>query len=253
MTEFEYRLSEELRPMEKSLAEKDVGVTIDDNLNFEKHMTEKINKANAVLGAIRRSFQYLDNRTFKLLYTSLVRPIIEYANPIWSPYKLKHIDMLENLQRRATKLLPGMRDLTYPERLRKMDLPSLAYRRHRGDLIEVFKIINKKYDPEVCNDFFILAETRMTRGHSKKLCKHQSRLELRRNTFRNRIVDIWNSLPQKIVDCKSVLSFEKNLDKFWRGQDSMFLYREDINTRSAQNHLYRTAEEDGDLILEAST
>ena len=224
VTEYEYRLSENLRPMEKSQAEKDVGVIIDDNLSFEKHMAEKINKANAVLGAIRRSFQYLDNRTFKLLYTSLVRPVLEYANPVWSPYKLKHIDMLESLQRRATKLLPGMCNLTYSERLHKLKLPSLAYRRHRGDLIEVFKIVNEKYDPEVCSDFFTFAETSVTRGHSKKIFKTQSRLEVRRNSFRNRIVDIWNSLPQKVVDCKSVLSFERNLDKFWREQDNMFLY-----------------------------
>ena len=79
----------------------DVGVTIDENLSFEKHMTDKINKANSVLGAIRQSFQYLDNKFFKLLYTSMVRPLLEYANPAWSPYKIKHVDMLENVQRRG--------------------------------------------------------------------------------------------------------------------------------------------------------
>ena len=97
----------------------------------------------------------------------MVRPLLEYCNPVWSPYKIKHIDMLENLQR-ATRLLPGMDNLNYAERLAKLNLPSLTYRRHRGDLIEVYKIITHKYDPEVC-DMFELREYGITRGHTKKI------------------------------------------------------------------------------------
>ena len=249
--ECEYKLREHLKPMEKSTAEKDVGVIIDDQLNFEKHMTEKINKANRVLGAIRRTFQYLDNKTFRLLYTSLVRPIVEYANPIWCPYKLKYIDMLEKLQRRATKLLPGMDNLNYPERLEILKLPSLAYRRHRGDLIETFKIVNEKYDPEVCEGFFKYRESG-TRGHSKKIFKERARLEVRRNSFKIRVVDIWNSLPQKLVNCNSVPSFERNLDKFWKKQDNQFHYRENISTKLAHSYVFNTIEEDQELATQVN-
>ena len=92
-----------------------------------------------------------------------------------------------------------------------------------------------------------------TRGHSKKIFKERAKYEIRRNYFKYRVVDIWNSLPQKVVDCKSVLSFEKNLDKFWEEQDTMFLFREDINTKSAQNYLYKTVEKDEELIPKVNT
>ena len=100
---FRYNLNEGMPDMEITTTEKDIGVTIDNKLNFEKHMTEKVNKANSVLGVIRRSFEYLNKDSFIMLYKSLVRPHIEYANQIWAPYKQKHIDMLEKVQKRATK------------------------------------------------------------------------------------------------------------------------------------------------------
>ena len=68
------------------------------------HIAEKVNKANSVAGAIRRSFEYLDKDSFKKLYTALVRPRLEYANAVWNPYKKKDITTLENVQRRATKI-----------------------------------------------------------------------------------------------------------------------------------------------------
>ena len=68
-----------------------------------------MNKANSILCVIRRSFEYLDARTFRLLYTSLVRPHLEYANVVWNPYKMKHVDMIDNVQR----LVPGLDTLDY--------------------------------------------------------------------------------------------------------------------------------------------
>ena len=105
--------------MEETIAEKDVGVTIDNKLSFDKHITEKVNKANSIIGVIRRTFEYLDLKTFRMLYVSLVRPHLEYANPGWSSHLKKHIDMIENIQRRATKLIPGLSDLSYEDRLRR--------------------------------------------------------------------------------------------------------------------------------------
>ena len=128
--------------MEETIAEKDVGVTIDNKLSFDKHITEKVNKANSIIGVIRRTFEYLDLKTFRMLYVRLVRPHLEYVNPVWNPYLKKHIDMIENIQRRATKLIPGLSDLSYEDRLRRLKLPSLSYRRSRGDMIEVYKIMS---------------------------------------------------------------------------------------------------------------
>jgi hypothetical protein len=135
--------------MEETIAEKDVGVTINNKLSFDKDITEKVNKANSIIGVIRRTFEYLDLKTFRMLYVSLVRPHLEYVNPVWNPYLKKHIDMIENIQRRATKLIPGLSNLSYEDRLRRLKLPSLSYRRSRGDMIEVYKIMSGKYDPEI--------------------------------------------------------------------------------------------------------
>ena len=92
-------------------------------------MTEKVNKANSIIRVIRRTFEYLNLKTFRMLYVSLVRPHLEYANPVWNPYLKKHLDMIENIQRRATKLIPGLSDLSYEDRLRRLKLSSLSHRR----------------------------------------------------------------------------------------------------------------------------
>ena len=110
---------------------------------FEDHIFGKIKKANSTMAIIRRAFTYLDEGTFLLLYKSLLRPHLEYTNPVWAPYLHKHINSLENVQRRVTRQIPGLSGMMYEERLRKLGLPTLAYPRLRGDLIEVYKIANK--------------------------------------------------------------------------------------------------------------
>ena len=77
-----------------------------------------------------------------MYYKAIVRPHLEYCIQAWSPYLGKGIDMLEHIQRRATKLIPGLRDISYEERLRECGLTTLEMRRLIGDQIEVFKILN---------------------------------------------------------------------------------------------------------------
>ena len=76
-------------------------------------------------------------KLFIPLYKTMVKTQLDYASSVWAPYKKKHIDMIENVQKRATKQIPGMNNLPYEERLRKLELPTLSYRRLRGDMIEV--------------------------------------------------------------------------------------------------------------------
>jgi len=70
---------------------------------------------------------------------------VEYANIVWHPYLKKDIELLERVQHRATKMVPGLRHLTYEERLRKIDLPTLVYRRARGFAIDTYKYLNGNY------------------------------------------------------------------------------------------------------------
>ena len=104
----------------------DLGVLIDHKLSFEEHIINKVNKANKILALIRRSFLYIDNKTFVNLYISLVSHL-EYCVEVWYPHLKKHVDLLENVQRRSARLLPHLRQLSYPERLKLFNLPALVY------------------------------------------------------------------------------------------------------------------------------
>ena len=130
-------------------SEKDIGVVIDCDLSFDIHIAEKVNKATRLVNIIRRSFMYLDEESFLCLYKSIVRHL-EYANQVWATRLQWQIDSVENVQRRVTKLIPGFDNLEYEERLKKLKLHPLTYRRLRGDLIETFKILSPKYDPDQC-------------------------------------------------------------------------------------------------------
>ena len=120
---------------------KDIGVTVDAELKFDKHINSKIETANKILGIIRQSFIYLDAGILLPLYKALVRSHFDYAMIIWNPHMVKHIESIEGVQRRATKMIPELKHLSYPERLKKLKLPTMAYRRARGGMIEVFKIV----------------------------------------------------------------------------------------------------------------
>ena len=126
--------------------EKDLGLAVDTRLTFEKHISDKVNKANQMMGLVRRSFIFMDHDNFRWLYKAIVRPHLEYINSVWSPMRKKDINTIENVQRRAMKMIPGLKDLSYPEGLRALKLPTLVYRRLRGDMIETYKVIRKVYD-----------------------------------------------------------------------------------------------------------
>ncbi len=150
---------------------------------------------------------------------------LEFSNAVWHPNKVKHIEQIEAVQRRATKQLPGMKDLSYPERLKKLNLPTLSYRRLRGDLIETYKILSGKYDQDTASFLTPWDEATSSdglRGHSKKLFLQRSNSTLRQKSFSIRIVQFWNSLPKEIVSASSVSSFKNQLDDYLKDHDLLF-------------------------------
>ena len=203
--------------------EKDLGVVIDSQLTFSKHISLKVNKANSIMGLIRRTFRHLDEQTFRGLFKALVRPHLEYAGTVWNPATKKDITALENVQRRATKLMPSLKQLSYEERLRRIDLPTLRYRRLRGDMIETYKMLTGLYDPDT-QPLLELDNNQRTRGHPYKLLKPRCRTSHRLNTFTHRIVNPWNSLPDSVVDATSIAAFERRLDKHWANLDMKYVY-----------------------------
>jgi ribonuclease P/MRP protein subunit RPP40 len=197
---------------------KDLGVNIDSELHFKDHIYDKINKAYQMLGIIKRNFCDLDTFSFLMLYKSMVRSHIEYANVVWSPYKDYLIEDIERVQKRATKLVKGLRLLSYKERLINLHLPTLKFRRLRGDMIEVYKILSGVYDVHVCPTLLRSEEVR-TRGNCLKLKTNRTKYDIRKYSFCNRIVKVWNSLPDEIVAVDSVNCFKNKLDLYWSKED----------------------------------
>ena len=120
--------------------------------------------------------------------------------------------MLEKIQRRATKLITGLRDLTYEERLKECGLTTLETRRLRGDQIEVFKILNG-YENIDSNLFFQIKESKITRGHNFTM-KKQSRFDVRKFSFSQRTINVWTKLSEECVHASSVNLFKNRIDKY---------------------------------------
>ena len=186
---YQMKSGQESTKIEKVASEKDLGVIVDQALNFSEHINSKVNKANRNLGMIFRTFTFMDKEIFLNLYKSVVRPHLEYAVTVCTPLYKKDMVAIENVQRRATKLVKSIRHLTYEERLKILGLPSLEYRRERADVIEVFKILNK-IDEIDKDKFFTVSTYTSTRGHPRKLLKKRHRLKVRSNSFSLRAVSM---------------------------------------------------------------
>ena len=190
-------------------------------MTFSQHINSTVVKANQVVGVIRRSFKKMDKEIFVQLFTSRVRPILEYGNVIWNPRLIRDIDAIERVQRRATRTVPGISTMSYPDRLRTLRLPSLVYRRARGDMIETYKFLHNVYD--LNNEWLRRDHSTRTRGHSLKLEKRICQTTMRQHCFSNRVINNWNSLPESIISAPTVNSFKSKLDQHW------------------YNHIYSTA------------
>ena len=99
---------------------------------------------------------------FITLYKTLVRSMIEYSNSVWGPYYILDQQNIEKIQRRATRSLNGLQDMSYADRLQTLCLPSLKYRRLRGDMILVYRLINNNLGIDF-NDFFTTPTLTSTR------------------------------------------------------------------------------------------
>jgi hypothetical protein len=220
-SQYAYQMTEDSdSPLEETREEKDLGVIVDQHLNFRAQISSIVNKGNKIVGIIKRNFEYLDAAVVTKLYSALVRPHLEYANSVWAPYLRKDINIIENVQRRATRLIPSIRSLSYIERLQHLKLFSLAYRRRRGDMIRVYNILNGT--EEIGKDLWTYVAGGVTRGHSKKLVKVSCRKNIRLHSFASRIVNDWNGLPESVVSAPTLSSFKRQLDIFW--EDSHYSY-----------------------------
>ena len=166
---------------------------MDSCLKFHDHTNTTITKANRILGLTSKIFHYREPDMIIKLYKSLVRPIIEYGNPIWGHYYITDQRSIEGVQRRATKLIPSIRQYTYPERLQILNLPSLYYRWLRGDMILMYQITHKNTDTLLLN-LFTATPVTITRGHNYKFFKPRCNSRYCYNSFTYRTIHNWNNL-----------------------------------------------------------
>jgi len=201
--------------LESVQSEKDLGVIVDKDLSFEEHINEVVKRANKISGLLKRTIVNKNKSIMAPLFKALVRPILEYGNAIWSPRLKKHTVSIENVQRHFTKCIVGIGGLSYEDRLRSLHLPSLEYRRLRGDLIEAFKILHHIYDVKTTQGLLTKSETTLTRGHDLRLIKKSVRTSCFQHFFTNRIINTWNSLPQETVSVGTVNAFKNGIDKIF--------------------------------------
>ena len=206
-------------PLTETLCEKDLGVNIDNCLNFNQHIAQITKKARCISAMLLRTFTNKDPEIHVPIFKSLVRPNLEYANSVWNPYLKNDINRLEKVQKNYTKRIQGMKDLNYHQRLEKLKLPSLEYRRLRGDLIEVYKITHNIYDPISTNALFHMSNnqpnTRFNLNPYRLTKAHVNKKQFQM-FFTNRVVDLWNNLPLNVVTSKSLNVFKNNVDSHFK-------------------------------------
>ena len=189
----------------RTTQEKDLGVIFNADMKVSEQCGIAASKGNQTIWLIRRFIMYKEKQLIVPLYKATVRPHLEYCIQTWRPYRKKDIDKLESIQRRATKMIPELKDLSYENRLLQCGLTILETRRLRGDQIEVFKIISR-YEDVDGNMFFKLIKGTRPRGYKAALVKEQCRLGMRKYSFSQRVINEWNKLPNETCSAYTCFS-----------------------------------------------
>ena len=152
--------------------------------------------------------------TFTMLYTSLVRSHLEYANCVWSPFRQMDVEKVEKgIHESYTDEYRQLRNCSYEDRLGFLNLSTLRYRRLRGDMIQVYNIISGLHDSSSCIQFN-MSSISNTRGNMFKMQLTLTRYNIQKHFFSNRLIALWNSLPNIVVSAVSTNMFKNRLDNF---------------------------------------
>jgi len=203
----QYRLGVDL--LENSSSERDLRVLVDNKLTMSQQCALVAKKANGILGCIKKS---VASRLRKVLfpdYSALVRPHLEHSVQVWAPHFKKDEELLERVQRRATRMVRGLEHLSYEERLREMGLFSLKNRRLRGDLTNADKCLKGGWQEDGPRLFPVVLGNR-TRDNRHKLKHRKFQLNIRKN-FALQVTEHGNRLPRGTVESLSLDRFKTRL------------------------------------------
>ncbi|KGL73379.1 hypothetical protein N309_03961, partial [Tinamus guttatus] len=205
----QHRLGTDL--LESSSAERDLGVMVDDKLTMRQQCALVAKKANGILGCMKQSVSSRLREGILPLYSALVRPHLEYCVQFWAPQYKRDVELLERVQRRATRMIRGLEHLPYEERLRELGLFSLEKRRLRGHLISIYKYL-KGGSAEDGAGLFSGVATNRSRGNGRKRKHKKFHRNLRKNFLTVRVTEYWNRLPREVVEPPSLEIFKTRLD-----------------------------------------
>ena len=197
---------------------RDLGLLTNHHLSWNSHIDTITSKANRIFGLIKRTCRgWKDTETLKTLYCTLVRLQVEYGSVVWSPYTSRNIDKLERIQRRGTKFILGQNDISYEDRLKCLNMLSLEKRRYVFDVVFLYKVLNGYLNIELTPllNFYSKADPHKFRHvDDYSLKRNYSRTTKFKNSYFNRIVEMWNSLPLEIRLAPNLEAFKSKLKKF---------------------------------------
>jgi ribonucleases P/MRP protein subunit RPP40 len=189
----------------------DLGVTITADLSWSEHILSTCKRANSLIYLLKKTFVRISFQASIRLYKTYVRPILEYAGPVWCPVLIRDQNLLENVQRRATRITFNYYNRpSYPERLNMARLETFLQRRLRGDLIISFRILN--FDYANLSYMYTLNSDYRLRGHKFKLKKEVFKTKHRQHFLTNRIFNVWNDSPAEIFNATSMNIFKNRID-----------------------------------------
>ena len=204
-----YVLDGNVLPSPKS--QTDLGILVDTSLKFHDHISSVTCKV-AGLGHSFLKSTVCRSRDFMLFFLTVhLRPILEYGSCLWHTGFIEDVRKLERFQRYWTKQIEGLKNLSYGERLRELDLYSAKGRLVRSDLIQYWKIFHRQscIAPE---SMFPRPATRVTRGHMHKIGVVHVNTDIRQRAFSKRCINLWNSLPESVVNAPDITHFKRELN-----------------------------------------
>ena len=198
--------------------ERDLGVMVSSDCRWRNQVNAAASKANRVLGMMRNTFRFWTDDIARMIYPTFIRPHLEFASSVWNPSSKSDIQILENVQHRATRTVES-RHLAYEARLGRLNLSTLRDRRERGDFIQCYKIVHglDKISWVESNKILHRVGQSSGRRHPFQFTREIVGYGDPRHFFLlNRMATPWNNLPKEIVLAPSVNSFKSGLDSYLR-------------------------------------
>ena len=203
------------KPLTLSSTAVDLSITVDPSLRFHHHIQSIVSKAAGLSYSFIKSTLCCSSSFMVTLFITHVRPLLEFASPVWNTCCITDLSLLESAQRRWTKLITGCEeDKSYDQRLKTLDLYSAKGRLLHVYLIMCWKIFNGM-SAITPTDLFIMAPARhTTRRHKYKIFVPPSTCEARHRFFSVRVVRLWNALPPEVTESTNINCFKKGLAVF---------------------------------------